>query len=343
MRNAERLTTLGHFVHQHLLPLIVAAYALAAVWPAPGLSAKRCVLAEMSGVKLTVPTVLLALLLFNSSVGAAAGELRAVLRRPAAVLAGVGINLLTPLAFLILLRLGLRAWHDTEEAECLLFGLTMVAAMPVAGSSTAWSQNAGGNVTLSLGLVVVSTFISPVTTPFVLAGVGVVEPGHVPIAYGLGTRDFLLAVIVTPSALGLLTRHVLGHSAATRVKSMLKAVNAMVLLFLCYSNATVALPQVVADPDWDYLALVGVAASGLCVTAFAAGWVLAMGLGVSEPDRRSLMFGLGMSNNGTGLVIAASALGTLPCAVVPVLAYNLVQHIIAGSVARWVDRRGRLE
>jgi BASS family bile acid:Na+ symporter len=189
----------------------------------------------------------------------------------------------------------------------------------------------------------VSTFLSPVTTPFVLAGVGGVTPGRLPVVCGLGTSDFLLAVVVTPTALGLLTRQVVGDSAAIRLKPTLKAVNALVLLFLCYSNSTVALPQVVADPDWDYLALVAVAASGLCVTAFASGWVLARGLRVSEADRRSLMFGLGMNNNGTGLVIAASALGTLPWAVVPVLAYNLAQHIIAGGVARWVDHRGQLE
>jgi hypothetical protein len=51
------------------------------------------------------------------------------------------------------------------------------------------------------------------------------------------------------------------------------------------------------------------------------------------------MFGMGMNNNGTGLVLAASDLGTLPWAVVPVLFYNLVQHLVAGGVARVVDRR----
>jgi hypothetical protein len=42
-----------------------------------------------------------------------------------------------------------------------------------------------------------------------------------------------------------------------------KAVNALLFLFLCYNNARVAPPQVVAHPDWDYLALAFVAVSAL--------------------------------------------------------------------------------
>jgi BASS family bile acid:Na+ symporter len=340
---ADLLIRFGKLAHQHLLPLVVAAYALAAIYPASGLWVKQCGLAEAGGMTLTVPMILLAVLLFNASVGASLGELGAVVRRPLPLIAGVGVNLLTPLVFLIVLRLGLRAWHDSEEASCLLLGLTIVAAMPVAGSSTAWSHNAGGNVALSLGLVLISTFLSPVTTPLVLAGVDGFGTGGTSTIHGGGTSGFLLVVVVVPSAAGLLIRQVAGDAAAARLKPSLKLVNALVLLFLCYCNATVALPRVVADPDWDYLALVGVAASGLCVTAFASGWVLAKRLGLSEPDSRSLMFGLGMNNNGTGLVLAASTLGSMPWAVVPVLTYNLVQHVVASGMARWLDQHDETE
>ena len=51
------------------------------------------------------------------------------------------------------------------------------------------------------------------------------------------------------------------------------------------------------------------------------------------------MFGLGMNNNGTGMVLASAALSTLPCALLPVLAYNLVQHLMAGGADRIVRTR----
>jgi hypothetical protein len=65
----------------------------------------------------------------------------------------------------------LRYWHDAEEARVVIVGLVIVDAMPIAGSSVAWSQNSEGSVALSLELVVVSTLTSPVTTPLIFASV----------------------------------------------------------------------------------------------------------------------------------------------------------------------------
>jgi len=44
------------------------------------------------------------------------------------------------------------------------------------------------------------------------------------------------------------------------------------------------------------------------------------------------MFGLGMNNNGTGLVLASLALADHPRVLLPILFYNLVQHLVAGGV-----------
>jgi predicted Na+-dependent transporter len=54
----------------------------------------------------------------------------------------------------------------------ILVGLALVASMPVAGSSTAWSQNTDGDMALSLGLVLLTTLLSPLTTPAALHAVG---------------------------------------------------------------------------------------------------------------------------------------------------------------------------
>lgn len=336
MTLTDRLASVGAFAHRHLLPLVVAAYALAAVFPAPGLWVRGCVLASVGGATFTLPTALLAVLLFASAVGASASDLGGVVRRPVAVFAGLAANLLVPVGFLLVLRFGLRMWHDSREADSLLLGLAVVAAMPVAGSSAAWSSSAGGNVALSLGLVLGSTLLSPLTTPLVFALTGVSVGGTAD--PGAGASGFLLAVVVVPSVAGLLVRRVLGNERTARLKPLLKVVTVGVLLALCYCNAAVALPQVVAHPDWDYLALVAVAAGGLCVSAFAAGWGVAWAVRAGEADRRALLFGLGMSNNGTGLVLAATAMSSLPWAVCAVLTYNLVQHVVAGGVSRLLNR-----
>src|SRR5262249_5040155 len=61
-------------------------------------------------------------------------------------------------------------------------------------------------------------------------------------------------------------------------------------------------------------------------------------LGSDPAQRVSLMFGLGMNNNGTGLVLASVALAAHPRVMLPIIAYNLVQHLVAGTVTFLLGR-----
>jgi predicted Na+-dependent transporter len=45
------------------------------------------------------------------------------------------------------------------------------------------------------------------------------------------------------------------------------------------------------------------------------------------------MFGLGMNNNGTGLVLASATLADHPLVMLPIIFYNLVQHLMAAFEA----------
>lgn len=81
------------------------------------------------------------------------------------LVAGVAANTLLSLVFTLIAAAILAVWHNLDEVQNILVGLALVGSMPIAGSSTAWSQNADGNLTLSLGLVLTSTLLSPVLTP----------------------------------------------------------------------------------------------------------------------------------------------------------------------------------
>ena len=325
------------FLHRQFLWLLAGSYLLAALCPWPGVAVRHVAVldAGAAGV-VSLPMLLLAFLLFNAGLAADATDLAGVVRRPLALLAGVAATVAVPLAVVAGLAAGLGWWHDPDEARCLVAGLGVVAAMPVAGSSAAWSQRAGGSTALSLGLVIASTLLSPLTTPLALAAVGPLPAGGGgPAApLGAGTVPFLLLGVVLPSALGMAVRRLAGSGAVAGVQPVLKAAGTVVLLVLCYANATASLPGVVASPDWDYLALVAAAAGVLCGSGFAAGWAVARLVGAGSSQRRSLVFGLGMTNNGTGLVLAGASLSGVPAAILPVLAYNLIQHLFAGAVSR---------
>jgi len=345
------IARLAAFLHHRLLWLLVAAYALAGVAPEAGLWLRSANLGTASlfgqGTVLSLPSLMLALLLFNAGLGVEPDRLRNLFRTSGVLVAGLAANMLVPLVFIAGLSITLSLWHNPTEVQYILVGLALIASMPVAGSSTAWSQNANGDLALSLGLVVGSTVFSPLTTPAMLHAVGWVAEGTFADCLhrlaASGTSSFLFAFVMAPSLLGIFTRCLLGGGPLKRAKPGLKVVNSATLLLLCYANAAVALPRTFANPDWDFLAVMLVIVTSLCLVGFAAGFALSAWFGADAGRRASLMFGLGMTNNGTGLVIATTALGHMPDVMLPVIFYNLVQHVVAAfadTVMRPADTAG---
>jgi BASS family bile acid:Na+ symporter len=261
------------------------------------------------------------------------------------LVAGLSANLAFPIAFILVVTWGMRPWHNPDEVQNILVGLALVAAMPIAGSSTAWSQNTDGDLALSLGLVLGSTLLSPVMTPLALHAVGWMASGdYASVLHGLasgGTGAFLAIGVIVPSFLGIGLRLAAGPARIEAAKPVLKLVNTLILLALNYANAAVSLPQAIAQPDLDFLAVTLGLVAGLCILAFAAGWTAAWLLGAGRDQRVSLMFALGMNNNGTGLVLASMALAGYPRVMLPIIFYNMIQHLVAGAANALVDRPAR--
>ena len=335
----DRTAALAHLLHRHLLALIVASYGLAAAWPGPGLWIKDHVVLDFrlaaGRVAMTVPKLLLALLLVNAGMRVKFARLGRMARRPGVMLAGLAANLVVPLLFLAALVPLLGLWHDPDEAATVLVGLALVTAVPIAGSSTGWAQAADGDMALSLGLVLGSTFLSPLTTPASLHALGAIVGGprgeqlHRLAGHDVGA--FLAGWVLLPSVLGIAARLALGESRSESVERRMKVVAPASLLVLCYANASACLPKALGAPDWDFLAIVLVFVAGLCAATFTAGYVLSRVLRVDRAERAALIFGLGMNNNGTGLVLASLALGSQPLVMLPIIVYNLAQHLIAGG------------
>jgi BASS family bile acid:Na+ symporter len=341
------LARLSHLLHRNFLWFLLGSYLVAAVAPRAGLAIKNVSLGRLylfgESLPLSLPMLLLALLLLNAGLGVQTAQLRHLLRRPWSLFAGLTANSFLPIAYIFVVAQTMRLWHNPEEVQHILVGLAIVAAMPIAGSSTAWTQNANGDLSLSLGLVLFSTLLSPLTTPICFDLVEHMAEGeYAQILEDLETQGggvFLMICVILPSALGIGVRLVLGAARTAAAKPALKLLNALNLLVLNYSNAAVSLPKALAEPDWDFLGVILIIVVGMCLLAFTAGGLLSRWFRVALPQRISLMFGLGMNNNGTGLVLAAAALPHYPRVMLPIILYNLVQHLVAGSVDFLLFRR----
>ena len=188
-----------------------------------------------------------------------------------------------------------------------------------------------------------STLLSPITTPAVLHAFGFMTSGdYSSDLHELaqqGTNVFMASTVVLPSLLGIAAHFVLGDSRTEKLKPSVKLINFALLLLLNYSNAATALPNSVRFPDWDFLEFVFFTTAALCVIAFGAGFILAKMFRTGQSEKAALMFGLGMNNNGTGLVLAGMTLADHPAVMLPMIFYTLTQQMVAALVDKTVFRR----
>ena len=337
------------FMSKWLLALLLGVYALAAFLPAGAVWGTEIdfgefhLLGESSRISLSM--VFLAVLLFNAGLDIPLGQLRNLGKKPVMLLAGLAANLVVPVAYICGVSYLLKGHPDVTAVQSLIVGLALIASMPIAGSSAAWAQNAKGNMALTLGLILCSTVLSPLTTPALLHSVGWLASGD--FSAGLdglansGMSVFLTLFVLVPAVLGLAVRRLAGDGRIARVMPTVKLMNSILLLLLTYTNASASLPGMVARPDWNLLGMALAASLGMCMLAFTVGWILANALRADEGQRTALMFGLGLNISSPGLVLAAVALAHMPGVMLPALLYTLVQHVVAGIVT--VANRRRAE
>lgn len=334
-----------HFLHRNLLVCLLSAYVASVLLPGPGLALRAASIGTIAGVKLSAPFLLLSFLLLSAGLGASIGELRGVFRRPRLLLAGLLGNSLVPMLVLLALSVPLSWWREPEETQVILVALALVGAMPIAGSSTTWSQNAEGNVSLSLSLVLLSTLLSPLLIPLFLHTAGGLTSGaysdDLDILAEAGGGAFLVMSVVAPSLLGLALRLVCGPRPVQRVLPWIKTITLIDLLVLNYSNAALSLPQVVAYPDYDFLAIILVVTGLMCLIGYWVGWNLPRWLGGGgRPEQASMTFAMGMSNNGTSLVLASTFIPHHALVLLPLILFNLLQQILAGWISRTKESPG---
>lgn len=335
-----------HAIHKNFIWIIVSSYIAAALLPGFGLHIRRIDFGSFDilrmKVSVSLPPVMLAFLLFNAGLGIKANELTDLKRKPFLLVAGAAGNLLVPLAFIVSVSITMKFWPESDEVQQILTGLALVASMPIAGASTAWAQNANGNLTLSLGLILLTTLSSPILTPLVLHAGGFITSGDysndLHKLASSGVELFLGFWVILPSLLGMLVHRILGERRTMAISLYLKLANFIVLALLNYSNASLTLPGVIAEPDLDFVIAMLIIVILLCFVMFGTGYILARALRAGRAEMASMMFGLGMNNNGAGLVMASLAFPDHPSVMLPIIFYNLIQHFMAALVDKMLSR-----
>lgn len=335
-------TAIYDFLHRHLIYCLVLAYFLGALWPGVGLGIRHAAWRFWpGGVEVTILKVLLGAMLFNAGLAMGLDQLRQLSRNGPILFAAWFAGFAVPLLFVIAVAGTVYAFFGFSPfTSSLIAGLAVLVAMPAAGSSMAWSQNADGNLVMSLGLVILSTLASPLTAYVTLRTVATIMPPALAASVLPASSEtitmFLALWVILPAMLGIGVRLLVGSDRVERARPYIKIVNVTCLLILNYANAALSLPSLLTNPaPVQLVAIVVSTVAFACVVLTTAG-VLARQFHADLSVRASLYFGTAMKNNGAGLVLIASTLAAPGPVLLPIIAYNLVQHLSAALVDRYL-------
>lgn len=210
--------------------------------------------------------------------------------------------------------------------------------MPVATGATVRVGKGCGDQPTMVSLVVASTLISPLTVPLTVTAMSALLDDTVADRLEGGTaagaNSFTLLAVLAPCAAGIACRLLLPQAASARLVRACTPAALFGSLLLTYSNAAGAVGSFLDHPNLPLLALATAMAAVACVLSFALGRVTARALRLHSPQAASVTLACGMSNSSAGAVLVSTVLPTRPHALLPVLAYSLLQKLAADRATR---------
>ncbi len=341
-QNRAGLTRRAGWLHRHFLLLLLATYALAGLFPGPGTVIREFAVTMPGGSQERASMLLLAVLLFCAAAVIQWSQVRDLLERPSVLLVGLLTAWLGP-ALVVVVFSPLLPWLAMSDATGgMMVGFALVAAMPVANSAAGWTQNAGGNIALTLGLVILSILLSPLATPNLLKLMGwVLSEADTDRVERVVTQfsgwRFILWVIL-PSLAGAAVAWIAGHRRITHAKPFFRIVTMATILVLNYANASLAIDKVWISESAVVITLAAVMASAVSIVGLVLATIQTWIFGLSRASWIALAFSLSMKHTGLALVLAGEFLRDQPRVILVVLLTTLTQHVAAAAFDLWVQR-----
>ena len=252
-------------------------------------------------------------------------DMKATLSRPKPILAILLIlRVLMPLWALLVGRLAF------PQNPLIQVGLLLYALIPVGVNSAIWVVLFGGNLALSLSVIILDTLLSPFILPLSL----LVLTGTQVEMDGVGMMLSLLQMIVLPSIVGMVVNQLAQGRIPSRWTPRFGLISKLGLLAVIMINGGNVAPhfQVI---DWGMIAIMGTIIL-LATSGYSISWLVARLGRFNEQDTVSIVFGGGMRNVSTGIVLAVSYFP--PEAAIPVVTSVLFQQVICAMFAQGLKR-----
>lgn len=283
-------------------------------------------------VQIALPLIL-AFIMFSLGLGLRGADFGNVLRYPVAFSAGLlnQIVLLPLIAFACIHLFGIRG----EMA----FGVMILSFCPGGVTSNVLTRIANGNTPLSISLTAVTSLLSVLTVPFLVAWFSnrlLGDSGPEIVVTKLGFTMFLITAV--PVAIGMLVTAKAPGFVERRAKMISKIA---VVLFVLIIIAALAKNRVVF---FGNLPTLGPALISLNVTMLALGLLTGAVLRMKSQDTTTIAIESGVQNGTLGIavgaLIAASADESLPPVTVASAVYGITMYLVSLPFVFWRKGKG---
>jgi predicted Na+-dependent transporter len=212
-------------------------------------------------------------------------------------------------------------------------GYVLLFAIPTGVVSVVWVSMHGGNVALTLALILIDTLLSPLIVPGTLH---VLMGASVQIQLGEMMKG-LLWMVVLPSIAGmLLNQFTKGKVAVTCGPPLAPFVKVGLFVVVSINGASIA--RYLKHPD-GRLALIIAVTFVTVVLGYIIGAVVSHRLHWSHEDAVAVQFNSGMRNLSAGAVLAVQYFP--PAVALPVISGMLFQQILAACSGMFIRSRAR--
>jgi predicted Na+-dependent transporter len=210
-------------------------------------------------------------------------------------------------------------------------GFVLLFVIPTGISSVIWVSIYGGNIALTLALILLDTLLSPLIVPYslsVLVGAKV-QMNSWDIMQGL------LWMVVIPSLIGMAMNQISKGKVKTKWSPTLAPFSKIGLFLVVALNSSVVAPYL-HDMDMKLVSIIVLAFFGASL-GYLIGWLVAKTMRWDRDITIALTFNSGMRNISTGAVLAITFFPA-PVAV-PAVAGILFQQILASLYGHQLGKR----
>ena len=271
---------------------------------------------RVSGLK-PIVTYLFAFVTFSGALGMKVTDFSYLKKKPSSVAVAIASShILMPL-----IVYGLTSLIFSDKKDTIM-GFILLYSNPTAVVSYIWCSIFLGNEILSLSLILLSTLLAPVVTPFT---VKLLTSTNVQIDT-TGMMLSLLYMVVIPSILGVAINTLSKGKADKEINPYLKPFTKLALILVSIINTSQVAGRLTLDASLLLIAALNIF---LAFLGFFLGYYMAKLFKMSDEDTVSLSYAVGLRNISAALVLAVSFFP--PDSSVPVLIGITIQQVIASA------------